>query len=377
VPKENQERNNQEYAERKALLSSFPYEVQIGADNRCNLRCGFCLAEAYRKKGRLHLQDQKMERNPLQIFQALTTHMRYWKFLSLTGPGESLLNPKLDQILQLVRDHSGCFISITTNGVLINERLVRTFLNSQVEELSISLDSLDKEVFEELRVNAKLEKVLRGIQILKEEKSKVRSDLPRVNLVPTFFKKNIRELPNFIRFAARHDVQAVQASPGQVYRKSWISESLLHFPDLTRRMALKSGRQAERLGIRFINNLGPVYLNRGNRLLAFFRRREKLEYPTDPSTCRKPWSSIYIEPDGEVRPCCYQSPVYGNIYKQSLSELLNGENAQSLRRSMAQGNPPNACKNCYEFNRHVPEIMISLDAVPPEPLIPEDGSDRN
>ena len=142
-------------------------------------------------------------------------------------------------------------------------------------------------------------------------------------------------------------------------------------------MALKARTRAEQFGIRFINNLRPVYLNRGNRLLKFFRRREKLDFSTDPSTCRKPWSSVYIEPDGEVRPCCYQSPIYGNTYEQSFDEIWNGENAQSLRRSMAEGQPPSACKNCYEFNKHKPEIMISLDAVPSQPLIPKEDGERN
>ncbi|UCF35714.1 MAG: hypothetical protein JSU96_12845 [Acidobacteriota bacterium] len=35
-----------------------------------------------------------------------------------------------------------------------------------------------------------------------------------------------------------------------------------------------------------------------------------------------------------------------------------------LRQAMLDRTPPEACRKCYEFNRHRPDIMISLDAVP-------------
>ena len=367
IAEENLATNAKEYSTRKLVLESFPYEVQIGADNRCNLRCGFCLADAYRERGLLHIQDRKLEKNPIEIFKALVPYMPYWRFLSLTGPGESLLNPQLDQILQLIRDNSTCSIMFTTNGVLINQRLASIFREFEVNEISLSLDSLTKEIFESLRTNAKLEKALGAINLLNEEKIRSGKELPRINLTPTFFKRNIHELPSFVEFAAEHRIHALQASPGQVYRKSWVNESLLHFPDLTRKMATETEQKAEELGVTFINNLRMVYVNRGNPIRKLLRGKENLDFPTDPSTCLKPWSSVFIEPDGEVRPCCYLSPVLGNIYKQSFPEIWNGDAARDLRAGMVSGDLPELCRNCYEFNRHKPEIMISLDDIQPAP----------
>ncbi len=360
IVERNLEINTREYSEKKVSLESFPYEIQIGADNRCNLRCGFCLADAYREKGKVHIQDRKISRNPLEVFQALVPYMRYWKFLSLTGPGESLLNPKLEQILRLVRENSSCSIMVTTNGVLINKRLAALFSTYKIDEISISLDSLTKEIFETLRVNATLEKAVAAIDFLNAEKRKSGDKVPKINLTPTFFRRNIHELPGFIDFAKHRQINLVQASPGQIYRASWVRESLLHFPELTRRIALRTEREAERLGVTFVNNLRMVYVNRGNPLLRLFRGAEQLDFPTDPSTCMKPWSSIFIEPDGEVRPCCYLSPSLGDIYRQDFRDIWNGEKAQALRASMAAGEPPRLCQECYEFNRHDPEIMISL-----------------
>lgn len=350
--------NHLEYQEKKLELKSLPYHIQIGADNRCNLRCGFCLAEAYREVGWVHIQDRKIERNPLEIFQRLTSYMPYWKFLSLTGPGESLLNPKLPEILSLVRKHSECTLVMTTNGVLINDRVARIIVEHRVDEISISLDSISKQTYEELRVNAEFEKALGAIEALNRERERRRTGLPRINLTPSFLRKNIRELPDFIPFAKRFGISMVQASPVQVYRRDWIDESLLHYPDLTRKMAEEAEFRAKESGVRFVNNLKMVYAHRGNKLRRLLAKKEALEFPTDPSSCLKPWNSIFIEPDGEVRPCCYSSPIYGNIYETDFPDLWNGEAAQSLRRGMVENDLPKACRECYEFNRHDPTIMI-------------------
>jgi radical SAM protein with 4Fe4S-binding SPASM domain len=358
---ENQKLNSSEYLSGRVRLESYPYHIQIGADNRCNLRCGFCLAAAYREKGMVHIQDQKLPKNPIEIFEKLAPFMKYWKYLSLTGPGESLVNPKLEQLLSLVRQNSDCVLVITTNGVLINDRLIAAFFDYRVDEISISIDSLKKETYEALRVNARFETIMRVIDRLKQEKQHRRSEIPRVNLTPNFSRRNIEELPDFIRFARKSGIHQVQATPTQVYRRSWLKDSLLHFPGLTRRMAMRAEQIAEELDVNFANELRMVYNNRGRGPLGFLKKREPVDFPTDPSTCMKAWSSLYIEPDGEVRPCCYLSPVYGNLYEQNWEEIWNGNQALGLRRAMLEKSVPPACRDCYEFNRHDPSIMIRLD----------------
>jgi radical SAM protein with 4Fe4S-binding SPASM domain len=251
---------------------------------------------------------------------------------------------------------------MTTNGVLINERVVNILLDFRVDEISISLDSLDKDTFERLRTNASYEKAIRAIDLINRERSRLRTDVPRINLTPTFFRMNIRELPRFIDFANQHSIQTVQASPGQVYRESWVDESLLHYPDLTRKMVAKAERRVTPEGAKLINNLRMVYWNRGSKWRRVLRGEEdRHDFPTDPSECLKPWASLYIEPDGEVRPCCNLSPVYGNLFEKSFFELWNGEEAKRLRSQMLAKTPPRLCVNCYEFNRHKPDIMITLE----------------
>jgi len=357
---ENERRNVEEYDRKLTSLESFPYHIQIGADNRCNMRCGFCLAAAYRENGLLHIQDKKFDRNPEELFRKLVPYMKYWRFLSVTGPGESLLNPRIAEILELVRQNSDCTVTITTNGVLINARLAEILVRQGVNEVSISMDSLRKEIYEELRVNGKFEKVIGAIQAINEAKKAAGSELPRVNLTPNFSRKNIEELPEFIRFAKSNGISVIQATPTQVYRESWVEESLLRFPAVARAAAEEAEALARELGVVFVNELRMVYLNRGRGVLGLLKKKEPVDFPTDPSTCRKPWSSLYIEPDGEVRPCCYLSPVLGNLYDSDFPEVWNSASALELRSAMIRKDLPSSCRSCYEFNRHDPSIMVNL-----------------
>jgi radical SAM protein with 4Fe4S-binding SPASM domain len=112
-----------------------------------------------------------------------------------------------------------------------------------------------------------------------------------------------------------------------------------------------------------------VYVNRGRGPLGFLKKRETVDFPTDPSTCAKPWNSLYVDPDGETHPCCYLSPVYGNLFDTEFKALWNGDQAQALRKAMLEKAPPQACRDCYEFNRHNPAIMVQLD---PEELTTDD-----
>jgi radical SAM protein with 4Fe4S-binding SPASM domain len=250
-------------------------------------------------------------------------------------------------------------IVITTNGVLINRRLARLFIETRVDEISISLDSLKKEVYEALRVNARFESVMGAIAILNEAKERCNTTIPRLNLTPNFSRRNIKELPSFIRFAEEKKIDVVLATPTQVYRESWVKDSLLHFPRLTRRTVRRAEKLASKLQIHFVNELQMVYLNRGRGIWGLLRRPEAMDFPTDASLCRKPWTGLYVEQDGKVRPCCNQSPVYGNIFETGFEAIWNGPTAQAFRAAMIEKRPPRTCKECFEFNRHNSSILLN------------------
>lgn len=76
------------------------------------------------------------------------------------------------------------------------------------------------------------------------------------------------------------------------------------------------------------------------------------DLPAIVHACSRPWTGLYVENDGFVRVCCYDSPAIGNLDEQTLDEIWNGPHAQHLRRSFLAGKPPEGCANCFIFAKY-------------------------
>jgi hypothetical protein len=70
--------------------------------------------------------------------------------------------------------------------------------------------------------------------------------------------------------------------------------------------------------------------------------------------CALPWMSMNSMPDGIVRVCCSVNDwdvkkAMGNIYENTLEELVNSESAKSIRKQMLAGEKPAMCSRCYGY----------------------------
>ena len=66
--------------------------------------------------------------------------------------------------------------------------------------------------------------------------------------------------------------------------------------------------------------------------------------------CAAPWRGLHINARGNVKTCCAGNPnMLGNLYSQSIEQILNGPVLQEIRQSLRQGQPHDQyCKNCIE-----------------------------
>jgi MoaA/NifB/PqqE/SkfB family radical SAM enzyme len=63
--------------------------------------------------------------------------------------------------------------------------------------------------------------------------------------------------------------------------------------------------------------------------------------------CNKPFNSIFLGPDGGIRPCCsLTGGDLGNLNNQSIEEILNGDLAKSIRQSFINNEWHSACNLC-------------------------------
>jgi MoaA/NifB/PqqE/SkfB family radical SAM enzyme len=79
------------------------------------------------------------------------------------------------------------------------------------------------------------------------------------------------------------------------------------------------------------------------RLATYFRAHLGLDSSKSPR-CNAPWTSAVIEADGTVRPCFFHRPI-GNIQRQTLEEVINGEDMLAFRAALQISSNP-TCKRC-------------------------------
>ena len=67
---------------------------------------------------------------------------------------------------------------------------------------------------------------------------------------------------------------------------------------------------------------------------------------TDKIFCVKPFNSIFLGPDGGIRPCCSLQGDLGNLNEQTIEEILNGPISTSIRESFTRYEWPKECSLC-------------------------------
>ncbi|MGH8530219.1 MAG: GTP 3',8-cyclase MoaA [Nevskiales bacterium] len=136
-------------------------KLRVSLTDRCNLRCPYCMPEHPEWLPKAQLLDNDELKRLLRLFigELGITQLR------LTG-GEPLLRPDLEQFivaLQVLRENGLQRISLTTNGLLLQQR-AQALKAAGLDDLNVSLDTLDPAHFTRLSGGrGSLQQVLDGI----------------------------------------------------------------------------------------------------------------------------------------------------------------------------------------------------------------------
>jgi cyclic pyranopterin phosphate synthase len=138
-------------------------DLRISLTDRCNFRCTYCMpAELFGERYQFLPRDEILSFEEIERLVGLMVPMGVRK-VRITG-GEPLLRHGLHEFVRGLRGIEGLEdIALTTNGTLL-ERMAGQLRREGLGRLTISLDSLDPEVF--LQMNGgklSLQRVLDGI----------------------------------------------------------------------------------------------------------------------------------------------------------------------------------------------------------------------
>ena len=138
------------------------HDLRISVTDRCNFRCTYCMPKEVFGK-----DFQFLERSQLLTFGEIHRLVRLFRDrgvekVRITG-GEPLVRRKLERLIEMLAYWHDLDLTLTTNGSLLKQK-ARDLKNAGLKRITVSLDSLDDEVFRAMNdVDFPVEKVLEGI----------------------------------------------------------------------------------------------------------------------------------------------------------------------------------------------------------------------
>lgn len=291
------------------------YSISIKIIDDCPLHCIYCSQCAPHQTYPKHFIDYK------QIIQLLKDAFDYGaRCVFLTG-GEPLLYPDIESIIQYSRRIGYQKIMISTKATLIDNEKANNLYCSGLNEIQVSIDSIDKTIYEELvGVKDCYSKMLRGLYAL------VSSGL-KINIKSVITNYNISSIPNLIYKLVNYGIDqfnfevVVPCGRGDM--------ELLPSNNELKKLKV----QLDDIKNKYKIEVNLIYAKKGNI-----------------ASCSGLYNTIHILTNGDVILCdkadfIKENLIMGNIYKDKLNEIWNSSKYMNLRYSRINNN---ICSECSE-----------------------------
>lgn len=325
-------------------------EIEVRLDWRCNAKCKFCGVWKYSRDGMLPRERW------FQIFTELAgqglAHVLF------TG-GEPMLYPDFFEIIEHV-DGLGVNTAIITNGSLLDAGRVRRLAALKgLREITVSLDSPDAKVHDEVRVMRGLfKRATEGMARVRELAPSVKLTVNTVVSAATagtvkdlftlpVLPDQLQVFPVGLDFAWLDSLAGIEENDWGSWAEQAKTEDLPREALVRVRQDIEGLRaEAERLGVD----------------LVFERVDHEGVFA---GVCVVPMGHFVIQPDGDVYPCCHVQDKpnrIGKLAEQSPAEMFAGD---TYRDFLTQVRPPTlpACASCSRyrgFNEQA-NTLLSLD----------------
>jgi len=320
-----------------------PVCLYLETTNRCNLLCVTC--------PRTYEQLEPEADMPWDMFTSLIDQYPNIARVVLHGIGEPMLVKDIAERVKYLKDRN-IYVLFNTNGTLLNDANGRALIEAGLDELRVSLDAAESEVYQMVRGKDFFAKIVQNLHNFIRLQRELNAPKPRVSLWLTGLRETVDQLPNFVRLAGDIGITEVYLQrlvffddPQSEHSLARAESALFeHTTEREEALIQEAESVAKELGIMFSAS-GAV--DPGESI-----RMQRSDAPW--SLCRRPWSLMYITANGRVLPCCiapfsmkgYGSFTLGDATQETLREIWNGAEYQRFREGLLTSAPPPACSNC-------------------------------
>lgn len=284
-----------------------PKVIYIETTNLCNAKCIMCPHDKITRKP--NIMDEKVFRKAVSDIVNLDLKGAQ---IFLHKEGEPLMDPDIMERLRYTASKLGACneVGINTNAMLFTKEKAEEFLKTGANLIFFSVDGINKEEYERIRINLKFEVV----------------------------EENIRYFLQMCNDKSRFDIRVVM-------------QMLTEDDDDDR--AEKFKKRWQGYPCEFYIKRMHGYLDGGHSSQTLELSEKQISY------CEDPFRIMVIYTNGNTGLCCWDyNNEYsaGNIMEHDLSELYNGAAANKLREAIRKKRcseivPCNRCAKIFGSDR--------------------------
>ncbi|MDD4165886.1 MAG: radical SAM protein [Endomicrobiaceae bacterium] len=350
--------NEIEILQNKIILKSKPRAIMASLTTRCNLKCIMCNVIDH-NANQFYTMDTK-------FYNFVVTNMPYLEEVVWQG-GEVFLYDKFKNLSDLAYKYN-VRQSIITNGLLLNKDLIN-MINKYRINLQVSIDGPDKTTYEEIRVGAKFENLLKKIELLKKYRHE--DYTTRYSMESVVISKNFKKLEDLVKFAILHKFESISFLKYIVYEKNDLKLSVEQMAEVSKKIIFLRKKYKNI----FINTNIELNCNceeknkydeqntsvqnadddSNNNNVQNHKVYEKLNHKIEKQQnndlfCASPWRRIYLDFNKYIRITCVSNRM--DIRKYKYNEIWNCSEMVEYRKKIVNNDLSNCnalCRGCGEY----------------------------
>lgn len=307
------------------------YRFTIDTNNICNLRCIMCY---------MSLKDFRPEIQimPIDLFESIAQQtFRKIRILDLSCGFEPFMTKNFLDYARIARRLCKGHISVCTNGLLMNERIIEDIVNENLfDEINISIDGITESTYNSIRINGNFAKIISVLESLKERKEKTGGKKPVIRVNYTMLSRNIEELKDVYEFVKKYDIKTLQLRHAKLTKpfSDLFNESLFFHQELSDSVIRKVKEQFDN--------------DKSRTLIHPHLFSDSKHFAADKGSCAYPWFYFIISSNGNVNMCNIGS--IGNFTEYSFENMLDSDFVKNSRYKLLKGDYKNTCKHCYTIS---------------------------
>lgn len=308
----------------------YPDYIEVECTTKCPLKCKICEHTTWNEPSIDMSFDQ---------FKHIFDQFPKLKWIGLTGIGEEFINPSFMDMLKYIKlNRPEVFIELYDSFMFLNEKKISEVIDLGVDRVFASIDGATKQTYEDIRVGAKWETVVKNIETFVRLKKEKNAYFPQLCFHYIVTKSNFHEMKQYVEWvhSLNTDVKLIQFSRMLHYFKE-VKDLFIEVPEETIK---EVDERAKELGINVVWSLNvPQKKPSINKCTAFMMP--------------------FVFVNGDVINCCAQNESnrrdwqhktsMGNIFNENFKRIWNGEKYKDLRKKIRRNEIPESCIGCPLF----------------------------